>query len=396
MSADPHDHRVPALGEPDFAQRSVVIWHGLFAVMVVAAGVFLVIDGHALVAIPLLALMVVAYLGLAVRAVRCEDVRRSVAYLVVAVSIMLVLEWQDPAALVLLFAIYAQIFVLLERRDAIIATVLVSLAFSLVLVGLDGWTRESWEIHGFTALGNIAFALMIGLFIDGIVRESARRKQLLVELAATRDELAAAERDAGAVAERERLARDIHDTLAQGFTSIVMLAQAGEAASARGDEVTARRRFDEILSTARDNLAEARALVGAMTPPALEGGGLVDAITRLTDRFAAETGTTTDFVVAGTPRPLAAASDVAALRATQEALANVRKHSRAVHISVVLTYDEDGATVAVTDDGTGFDPAAPRQGYGLDGLSSRVEAVGGIAEVTSSVGAGTQVRVRVP
>jgi signal transduction histidine kinase len=397
VSKNPDDLHVPmALGEPDFAQRTVVIWHVLFGAMVLAAGLFLTIDGHGLVAIPLLAVLVAAYVVLALNAMRCDDLRRSVLYLVIAVTIMLVLEWQDPAALVLLFAIFSQIFVLLPRRGAIVATVIVSLAFSLVLVALDDWSRDAWVVHGFTAAGNIAFALVIGLFIDGIVRESARRKQLLLELEETRDDLAAAEREAGAVAERERLARDIHDTLAQGFTSIVMLAQAGEAASGRGDHITARRRFEEIQATARDNLAEARALVGAMTPPALEGAGLVDAVTRLTDRFAAESGTSTEFRVLGEPRPLAAASDVAALRATQEALSNVRKHSGASHISVVLAYDEDGATVAVSDDGTGFDVSAPRQGYGLDGLSSRIEAVGGIAEVDSTPGAGTRVRVRVP
>ena len=78
-----------------------------------------------------------------------------------------------------------------------------------------------------------------------------------------------AEREAGALEERERLARDIHDTLAQGFTSIVMLAQAGEAAADRADMDTSKRRFTEIQETARDNLAEARALVGALAPPPL-------------------------------------------------------------------------------------------------------------------------------
>ena len=382
--------------DPDFAERTVLVWHLLFAAMVAAALLFLAIDGHLAVAVPLLTALVVAYLVLAVPAMRGCDLRRSIAYVVVAIAVMLVLEWQDPASLVLLFAIYPAIFVLLPRRGAILATVLVSLAFSFELVALDDWSRDAWVVHGFTAAGNIAFALIVGLFIDGLVRESRKRKQLLVELRSTRDELAAAEREAGAVTERERLAREIHDTLTQDFTSIVMLAQSGRETAAAGDGATAVRRFDEIQQTARDALAEARALVRAMSPPALDGAGLVDAVTRLTERFAAETGTTVDLRVEGVARTLAPTSEVAALRATQEALANVRKHAGATRITVVLAYDEDGATVAVSDDGAGFDPAAPRDGYGLDGLSSRVQAVGGLAEVESSPGAGTRVRVRVP
>jgi signal transduction histidine kinase len=102
------------------------------------------------------------------------------------------------------------------------------------------------------------------------------------------------------------------------------------------------------------------------------------------------------FTVVGAPRALAPSSEVTALRAAQESLANVRRHAAAASIGVVLTFDEDGATVTVTDDGVGFDPDAPREGYGLDGLASRVQVVGGLVDVSSDPGAGTRVRVRVP
>ncbi len=103
-----------------------------------------------------------------------------------------------------------------------------------------------------------------------------------------------------------------------------------------------------------------------------------------------------DLRVEGEPRPLSSTSEVAALRATQEALSNAARHSGAEHVEVVLGYDEDGATITITDDGTGFDPAAPPTGYGLTGLVARVEEVGGIAAVESVPGQGTRVRVRVP
>ncbi len=380
----------------DFAERTLVGWHLLFAAMVAATAALLVADGHGAVALVVLAVLVAAYVGFALRAIRGGDMRFSVAYLAIAYVCLLVLEWQDPTALVLLFALYPQGFVLLPRRGAILATAVLTGAFSLVLVANDGWTREAWGWHGLGAVGNLVFALVIGLFIDGIVRESRARKELLDQLHATRAELAAAERSAGAVEERERLARDIHDTLAQGFTSIVMLAQAGEVAAAKHGSAEAVRRFGEIQSTARENLAEARALVGALSPPPLASDALPDALARLAARYEAETGTPVGFEVSGEPRPLAPQSEVAALRATQESLANARRHAGAARVDVVLAYDDDGATVTVQDDGRGFDPSAPRAGYGLDGLATRAADVGGIAAVDSAPGQGTRVRVRVP
>jgi signal transduction histidine kinase len=392
------DGRGPAdpCDEPDFAARTLVGWHVLFGLMVAATLAIVLADGDGAASVLLLGLLVAAYVLLGLTALRRQSMGFALAYLAVAWTVLLLLEARDPATLVLLFALYPQVFVLLPRKGAIAATVVLSLAFSLVLVGRGGWTADAWLWNGLAAVGYIVFALVIGLYIDGLIRESRRNRDLLNALRATQAELAVAEREAGALEERERIARDIHDTIAQGFTSIVMLSQAGDAALGRGDEENAARRFAEIQETARDNLAEARALVAAMAPPALERDGLVGALQRLTERHCAETGVTVAFSVVGAPRPLAPSSEVTALRAAQESLANVRRHAGATAIGVVLTYDEDGATVTVTDDGVGFDPAAPREGYGLDGLSSRVQMVGGLVDVASDPGSGTRVRVRVP
>jgi signal transduction histidine kinase len=387
--ADPCD-------EPDFAERTLLGWHVLFGLMVAAALAISLANGDGALAVVLLAVLVAAYALLGLTAIRRQSMPLAVGYLAVAWGVLLVLEAHDPAALVLLFALYPQIFVLLPRSGAIAATVVLSLAFSLVLVGLNGWTRDAWLWNGLAAIGYIVFALVIGLFIDGLIRESRLNRTLLAELRETQADLAAAEREAGALEERERIARDIHDTIAQGFTSIVMLSQAGESALGRGDDEHAARRFAEIQETARDNLAEARALVAAMAPPSLERDGLVGALHRLSERHAVETGVPVRFAVDGVPRALAPSSEVTALRAAQESLANVRRHAGATSIDVVLTFDEDGATVTVTDDGVGFDPTAPREGFGLDGLTSRVQVVGGLVDVASDPGRGTRVRVRVP
>jgi len=392
------DGRGPAqpCDEPDFAARTLVGWHVLFGLMVAAALAISLANDDGAIAVVLLAVLVAAYVLLGLTALRRQSMVLAVAYLAVAWAVLLVLEAHDPAALVLLFALYPQVFVLLPRRGAIAATVVLTLAFSLVLVGLNGWTRDAWLWNGLAAVGYIVFALVIGLFIDGLIRESRLNRTLLAELRETQAELATAEREAGALEERERIARDIHDTIAQGFTSIVMLSQAGESALGRGDDGNAARRFAEIQETARDNLAEARALVAAMAPPSLERDGLVGALRRLSERHATETGVPVRFSVLGRPRSLAPSSEVTALRAAQESLANARRHADATEIEVVLTFDEDGATVTVVDDGVGFDPGAPRNGFGLDGLASRVQVVGGLVDVTSAAGSGTRVRVRVP
>lgn len=377
----------------DFAERTVVGWHVLFGLMVAVAAAFLVADGHAWPGLALLAVLVVGYVGLALPGERRGDWRRY-AYVGLAIVVLGLLTWLDQASLVLLFALYPQCFLILERRQSIAAVVALTVVWNLELIALDGWSLESWGVHSVTSIGNIVFALVIGLFIDGLVRESRERKQLLGELREAQAELAAAEREAGALAERERIARDIHDTLAQGFTSIVMLSQAAETAAAVGDEGGVSARLAQIQATARENLAEARALVGAMSPPALDGTALPDALARLTSRT--DLGVPVALRVEGEPRPLSSTSEVAALRATQEAVSNAVRHAGAHRIDVVLGYDEDGATITVTDDGAGFDPAAPPTGYGLTGLVARVEEVGGLAAVDSSPGQGTRVRVRVP
>lgn len=382
--------------ERDFAERTLVGWHVLFGAMSLATVVLTAVNGNLAYVLPLVLVLDAAYVLVWFPREGCASPKRSVPFMVIACVVLALITYRDPAGLVILFGLYPIGFVVFERRGAIIVTIAITLTFTTMLAARDGFSRDAVLLSGFTAVGNIVFALVIGLFIDGIVRESRARKALLEQLQATQSELAALEREAGAVAERERLARDIHDTLAQGFTSIVMLSQAGETAATDGQGAEAAARLRQIQETAREGLAEARALVGSMTPPALEGDGLPDALSRLVDRFGRDTGVAASFRLDGEPGQLSATSDVVALRATQEALANVRKHAGASRVDVVLAYDEDGATVSVSDDGAGFDPAAPSPGYGLDGLAQRVESVGGLSSVESSPGAGTRVRVRVP
>ncbi len=177
------------------------------------------------------------------------------------------------------------------------------------------------------------------------------------ELRSTRAQLAAVERAHGVQDERSRLSREIHDTLAQGFTSVIALSRAASSALERDDVDKARERLAMIESTAVDNLAEARVIVAELTPGHLQSRTLVEALARLADTMTRETGIQVSSSVAGEPAPLGGNAEVVVLRCAQEALSNVRRHSGAQTAAVTLAYEAERVALEVIDDGSGFDPA---------------------------------------
>ena len=250
-------------------------------------------------------------------------------------------------------------------------------------------------------VSSVIMVLLSYLFFS-ISRRSEERRLLIGELEETRAELAASEREAGRLAERHRLARDIHDTLAQGFTSIVMLLEAAEAELV-ADPGKARIHIDQARSTARGSLTEARSLVWALRPDRLIESSLVEAVQSVVDQLSEETPTRAEFVVTGEPRQLADVTDECLLRVTQEALANVRKHAAASRVTVTLSYLDDGVVLDVRDDGVGFEPAIFAAtgdglvgGVGLQLMLDRVEQLGGTRVIESSGGDGTSVVVQLP
>jgi signal transduction histidine kinase len=240
----------------------------------------------------------------------------------------------------------------------------------------------------------ITMSMVIAVTTDRIERRSEERAALIEELESTRAEVARLSRDAGIAEERQRLAGDIHDTVAQGLSSVVMLVEAADAALVR-DPDAARAHLSLAARTARDNLDETRAIVAALTPSSLTKATLADALGRLADRFTRDVGTTTTLSTVGDPAPLPTQTEVVLLRVVQEALNNVRKHAGASSVSVTLTYRPDAVSVEVRDDGVGFDVAALRPGYGLGGMQARVEQVGGRLSIASTQGSGTTIRTEV-
>jgi signal transduction histidine kinase len=264
----------------------------------------------------------------------------------------------------------------------------------LVQAAAAGWSEAAFREAGFGGLVSLVISVLLGLWVTGLMRESDRRAGLIGELERTRAELAVAEHDRGVLSERQRLAHEIHDTLAQGFASIIALAQAAEAA-VDVDSSAARDRILLVERTARDNLAEARALVTGLTPVDLAGATLVEAVQRLVNRFEREAGVIAQVRVSGTPRSLGQATEVVMLRAAQEALTNVRRHAGAGRVRVNLAYTEDSAALEVSDDGRGFDPERV-DGFGLSGMRARVEQAGGELELAAVPDRGTTLRLRVP
>lgn len=288
-----------------------------------------------------------------------------------------------------------------SRRQAITACAAISLSVLAGSVIGSGGSGGGWMSGVITSGFSFVFAIALGLWITTIVEHSDERARLVAELTAAQAQIEALSRDRGAASERERLARDIHDTLAQTLAGLVLLAERAGRQSRDGRTDAAARSIATVEQVARDALAEARALV-AQTAAVPAEPAFSEAVARLVERFRTEAGLQIEFDSGEMP---SAALDrevqVVLLRCLQESLANVRKHAAAQHVVVrvgVRREGDGGASVelVVHDDGVGFDLHAPRPGFGLDGMGERVALAGGDLSVASSPGDGTALRVRLP
>ncbi|MER5731285.1 sensor histidine kinase [Streptomyces sp. NPDC002138] len=318
----------------------------------------------------------------------------------------------SPDGLWIAFPLYFLELHLLRLRWGVAAVALTACAAIGGFLGHSG-TVTPGAFLGPLLGGAVAVATVLGY--QALYRESERRRELIEELITTRAELAAAERGAGILAERERLAREIHDTLAQGLSSIQLLLRAAERslgdgpapegsgpglADGPGDEgrAAALGHIARAREAAQDNLAEARRFVRALTPPDLEHGSLAAALERL---CVGAPGVRARFSLSGSPAVLPTPYEVALLRIAQSALANVVRHAGAGRAELTLTFMEASVTLDIVDDGRGFDPAAARSGgggggFGLPAMRSRAETLGGIFTVESAPGQGTAVAVTLP
>lgn len=258
---------------------------------------------------------------------------------------------------------------------------------------LPAWQHPAeWTIAA--AIGPfIGTAFAIGAFHAGrmVQAEAAHHAEVARQLRATQAELAASEHQAGRLEERERLSREIHDTVAQGLSSIVLLSRAAQKDPS--PETLAL-----IEKVASENLSEARRFVSELAAPA---PSLEEALQQVVDSAAAQAAalgkdTDIELVVSGESTvPEAHRQDL--LRAAQEGLNNMLKHSGARRAVVTLGCFKGETTLDIVDDGEGMDPTSPSQGgFGLRGLRQRVEGHGGTLTVESSPGEGTALAIRIP
>jgi signal transduction histidine kinase len=384
-------------------ERDVFWWDVAFYVIVALSGLAMVtasLRGTRLaVSLVALGVILVAFTVWGRRAARTREQGIAHLYLVLLVLGTVVVVAQDTLGTLLLFVSFTQVWMLSEHLWAQVTLSVVlaaGTAFALAWDPTTGRVVPAELASSAPQMGvALGFSLGLGLWVAHTMRQAERHARLVDELRATQAELARSNHAAGVAAERERVAQEIHDTLAQGFTSVVMLAQAAGADLDRGAPDAARERLGQVESTARDNLAEARALVAATGPAPLQGGGtLVDAIGRLAERFRTETGIA---VVARLDdvTGLSSADEVVLLRSAQESLTNVRRHAAARSVVVELAQDGAGTRLEVHDDGRGL-AADVTEGYGLRGMRERVAAGGGTVRVTSGPGGGTSVVVQVP
>lgn len=312
-----------------------------------------------------------------------------------------------------LWVLFPLVFVTLAvlPRSANLLAAAVLWAAGVIVVA---WLHpQHWHIA--VAIGpgiGTVFAVAIYVSYRALHREALTQRRIAEELAATQQELAATEHQAGRLEERERLARDIHDTLAQGLSSIVLLARAGRASASTAEAAWPESKnaatdvFSTIEDTARDNLAEARRFVQDLTAPSAQAD-LPDAVTEILQRMrrrGSGLGESTEFRAnfsGDTHRRLPESVVTAVVRCVQEALNNVAKHAHADHAVVSVAVLGDELTVDIFDDGRGFDPAqAPQQesshGYGLGGIQQRIAALSGTVNIESTPGEGTVVAARIP
>lgn len=386
---------------PETPGRWFGLWDSYFAVsyLVTVTLLFSRSPGQPLstaVSIGALTVLVPWYAGVGRRLISSDRMGwQNVLFTAVLFGLFTFATLVDLASSYALFAVVPMIMMCLPTWPAIAISLVANVVpLASVWVHRGRIDAEMLNVLPTTLLG-IALSALLGLWITRVLRQSRERAMLIEELRRNREHVARLSHEAGIAAERERLAREIHDTIAQSLTSVISLVEAAECEVADTSP-----RVNRLLTLAREaaaeGLAEARDFVAALTPQTLRDGSLSDAVRRRTDTLATQTGLTAVCEIEGGELPLPMAVRVVLLRVVQEAVANVQKHAEATRVEVTLTFDDAVVELVVVDDGGGFDTAAETAGFGLGGMRARVAEIGGMTTVTSAPGEGTMITVSVP
>lgn len=319
--------------------------------------------------------------------------RRGIALVWIAALTVIwgLLVWLSPEGAYLVFPLFF-LYLHLLPGGAGVAAILATTGYAICALGF----HLGFSIGGVIGpLVGAGVALLIGFAYRALSRESAEREALLAELLRTRQQLARTEREQGALEERARLARDIHDTVAQGLSSIQMLLRAAERDTAEPEAGYVRL----ARETAAESLAETRQIIRELTPARLDDG-LPSALRRLAADQQRNSGIAVEVRADETDLPMA--SQTALLRIAQGAISNAVRHADATRITVDLATSAQSVTLTVQDDGRGFDvgtavaDSQTNDSFGLQAMRERVAQFDGHIDVTSRPDAGTRVTARLP
>ena len=369
--------------------------HGLFVALtalVIVRAVVAPTDSE--IAVISLALVLLGTYGAGGVAARATSRLRAagVVWLTALTIEWVVLLWLTPDAAYLVFPLFFLYLHVVGSWWGTIA-IIVSTAIAICALGIHG----EWTVGGIVGpIVGAGVALLLGLGYQALAREAQQREVLMQELLATRGQLAATERESGVLAERARLAREIHDTVAQGLSSIQMLLHAAERADGERPGIEHNRLARE---TAAAGLADTRRFIRELTPPDLDDRGLGSALRRLASTQWAARGLPVDVRVSDAVE-LPMHVQTALLRIAQGAIANVIQHADAYSAMITLTIGDDRVEFTIADDGRGFDPSlvaavpgAKSDSFGLQATRERVDQLGGTLTVSSAPGTGTSLTI---
>jgi len=344
------------------------------------------------VMVGLLILLVTAYLTVLRRQLANTEpasVRRWLVFVAVSAAVVGALGWLTPTAAMVQIAAYGVLWMALPPEGnwflGLFGTLTVAGFGALGLTVSEG-LRDTI----LTQLAALAASLVMGFWLNSAWRWGGDRAELLVTLQQAQTSLALIEREAGALAERERLARDIHDTIAQALVGVIMTTQSIQRLSddtALPEEVIKRLRV--VADLAEEALAEARTLV-AVGARVDDSGPIDQVLERLASRFSRETGIEV-FTEVSLPGSLAADTRLVLLRSAQEGLANTRKHSGATQVRLFARMEGTEAVVEVVDNGVG---PGNGTGFGLASLRDQVAVSNGSVSLSEIPDGGARLTVR--
>lgn len=317
------------------------------------------------------------------------------------IGITICIRIWDSSAL-LLFGVYWFGFAYLYTMYAIIYAFMLTLstqwAFGTIGSNL-GFNMDTLGAIGLMIV-LLGFSAMMARYIEAFQIEAERNRALVAELRLAQQSLVEREREAGIEQERRRMAGEIHDTIAQQFTSVITNLRAANELEGTDASIT-REHMMHAFSAAQQGLSDSRAMLSTMQPDVLLGRSLTDVMHSIVDEWSANSTVNGQFETDGPPGQLNRTQESLLVRALQESLRNIDKHARASEVTARLTWLEDEVLMDISDNGIGFEPStinAGINGYqmGLATMQLRVESLGGTFALESASGEGTSITVAFP